>query len=274
MSNYQISFTLQSQFIGTQADNFTIIGRHINGSPSDTTIATNVTKAQLISGVTYTVVDTITGGTITSTGVCTNSINWLGLITGCNQYNLLNGEPSSGSEPITFNWTVCHSGDPGSINLYPQETYTICSTTKPIIINDPNNYGVIDYVGACPTTFNLNLDITEGMGQSIFGYFNIFVGKINQFGSFQTEYEYYMTNGETRVETIPYEPGDIIWVSAVAKVKDGVALSINVEGVDEETYLYNESQNSFESENFTPQISGEFIMPYHDVTIYMRTWGI
>jgi hypothetical protein len=80
MADYQVTFTLQSQFTGTtQADNFTIIGKHANGSPSDTTIATNVTKAQLTAGVTYTVADTITGGTITSTGVCTNSVNWLGL---------------------------------------------------------------------------------------------------------------------------------------------------------------------------------------------------
>lgn len=80
MADYQVTFTLQSQFIGTtQADNFTIIGKHANGSPSDTTIATNVTKAQLTAGVTYTIADTITGGTITSTGDCTNSVNWLGL---------------------------------------------------------------------------------------------------------------------------------------------------------------------------------------------------
>lgn len=80
MADYQVTFTLQALYTGTtQADNFTIVGKHANGSPSDTTIATGVTKAQLTTGVTYTVVDTITGGTITSTGTCTNSINWLGL---------------------------------------------------------------------------------------------------------------------------------------------------------------------------------------------------
>lgn len=80
MADYQVTFTLNALYTGTtEADDFTIIGKHANGSPADTTIATGVTKAQLTTGVTYTVVDTITGGTVTSTGTCTNSVNWLGL---------------------------------------------------------------------------------------------------------------------------------------------------------------------------------------------------
>jgi hypothetical protein len=77
---YSVTITLQAQYVNTtQADNFTIIGEHANGSPSDTTIATNVTKAQLAAGVTYQVADTITGGTVTSTGDCGNSQPWTGL---------------------------------------------------------------------------------------------------------------------------------------------------------------------------------------------------
>jgi len=77
---YSVTFTLNAVYTGTtQADNFTIIGKHSNGSPSDTTIATNVTKAQLTAGVTYQVADTITGGTVTSTGDCDNSVSWTGL---------------------------------------------------------------------------------------------------------------------------------------------------------------------------------------------------
>ena len=72
---YSVTFTLNALYTGTtQADNFTIIGQHSGGSPSDTTIATSVTKAQLTAGVTYQVADTITGGTVTSTGDCTNSV--------------------------------------------------------------------------------------------------------------------------------------------------------------------------------------------------------
>lgn len=77
---YQVTFTLNALYTGTtQADNFTIIGKHSGGSPSDTTIATSVTKAQLTAGVTYQVADTITGGTVNSTGTCTNVVSWVGL---------------------------------------------------------------------------------------------------------------------------------------------------------------------------------------------------
>lgn len=80
MADYQVTFTLNSAFTGTtEADSFTIVGKHANGSPADTTIDTGVSKADLTAGVTYTVVDTITGGTITSTGTCTNSVPWAGL---------------------------------------------------------------------------------------------------------------------------------------------------------------------------------------------------
>jgi len=77
---YSVTFTLNALYTGTtQADDFTIIGQHSNGSPGDTTISTAVTKAQLTAGVTYQVADTITGGTVTSTGVCTNQVPWTGL---------------------------------------------------------------------------------------------------------------------------------------------------------------------------------------------------
>lgn len=80
---YQVTFTLNALYTGTtQADNFTIIGKHSGGSPSDTTIATSVTKAQLTAGVTYQVADTITGGTVNSTGTCTNVVSWVGLNSG------------------------------------------------------------------------------------------------------------------------------------------------------------------------------------------------
>lgn len=77
---YQVTFTMQSQFTGTtEADNFTIVGVHCNGSPANTTIATGVSKQDLINGVTYQVADTISGGTVTSTGTCPNSVPWAGL---------------------------------------------------------------------------------------------------------------------------------------------------------------------------------------------------
>lgn len=73
---YQVTFTLSPAYTGTTvADDFTIIG-----NPGNVTIATAVSKTDLTNGVTYTVDDTITGGTVTSTGVCGNSVPWTGLI--------------------------------------------------------------------------------------------------------------------------------------------------------------------------------------------------
>jgi hypothetical protein len=69
-----ITFTLQAGFTGTQADDFTISG--VTNSGTNTLLASNVTKTQLINGYTIDVSPTITGGTITSAGVCTNSVQW------------------------------------------------------------------------------------------------------------------------------------------------------------------------------------------------------
>jgi hypothetical protein len=71
---YQVTFTLSPAYTATTvADDFTIIGL-----PGNVTIATGVSKTDLTNGVTYTVDDTITGGTVTSTGVCGNSVAWTG----------------------------------------------------------------------------------------------------------------------------------------------------------------------------------------------------
>ena len=114
MADYQVTFTLNALYTGTtEADDFTIIGKHANGSPADTTIATGVTKAQLTTGVTYTVVDTITGGTVTSTGTCTNSVNWLGL----------GGSPTPTSTPTP---TATASGPTGQTFTGDLEV-TLCS---------------------------------------------------------------------------------------------------------------------------------------------------
>jgi hypothetical protein len=71
-----VTFTLDPAYSGTDADDFTIVGVHENGSPANTTIATNVTLSALSAGVQYSIAETITGGTVCSTGVCTNCVNW------------------------------------------------------------------------------------------------------------------------------------------------------------------------------------------------------
>jgi hypothetical protein len=85
-----ITFTLQAGFSGTQADDFNISG--VTSSGTNTLLASGITKAQLATGYTINADPTITGGTITSTGVCTNSINWLTFGSGPTSYDCINGE--------------------------------------------------------------------------------------------------------------------------------------------------------------------------------------
>lgn len=71
-----ITFTLQSQYVSTtQAGPFNISGTTSGNVTYE--LATNVTKTQLTNGYSVnTAYETITGGTICSTGVCTNCVNW------------------------------------------------------------------------------------------------------------------------------------------------------------------------------------------------------
>jgi hypothetical protein len=73
-----VTFTLNPAYSGTDADDFEIIGIHENGSPANTTIDTGVLKTDLATGVTYTIAETITGGTITAKNTTCDgtSINW------------------------------------------------------------------------------------------------------------------------------------------------------------------------------------------------------
>lgn len=115
--SYQVTITLNAAYTGTtEADNFTIVGKHANGSPADENLATGVTKAELIAGVTYTIADTITGGTVTSTGVCTNSVSWQGL----------------GAAPATPTPTPTPTRTPApSITLYTYYVTSFISTADP-----------------------------------------------------------------------------------------------------------------------------------------------
>ncbi len=73
-----VTFTLNPSYSGTDADDFTIVGVHENGSPANTTIATGITKTNLATGVTYTIAETITGGTICANNeaCAVTCVNW------------------------------------------------------------------------------------------------------------------------------------------------------------------------------------------------------
>jgi hypothetical protein len=109
---YQVTFTLNSAFTGTtEADSFTIVAIHQNGSPANDTLVTGLSKADLTSGVTYTVADTVTGGTVTSTGTCTNSVTWAGLAA---PSPTPTPSPTSGpgpNETVYYQFSYCDSGE-------------------------------------------------------------------------------------------------------------------------------------------------------------------
>lgn len=79
-----ITFTLTPETSGvTQSGNYNISGTTDGGQLNGVLIANNITRAQLTTGYTAVdLIDTLTGGTITSTGsasggYCTNQIYWL-----------------------------------------------------------------------------------------------------------------------------------------------------------------------------------------------------
>ena len=72
-----VTFTLTVGSASTDAGPFNISGTTSGGALNDVSIATGVTKQQLLSGHTVTNInDTITGGTIASTGTCTTTDTW------------------------------------------------------------------------------------------------------------------------------------------------------------------------------------------------------
>ena len=72
-----VTFTLTGGSSSTNAGPFNISGTTSGGASNGVSIATGVTKAQLLTGHTVTNVgDTITGGTIASTGTCTTTTTW------------------------------------------------------------------------------------------------------------------------------------------------------------------------------------------------------
>ena len=157
---YQVTFTLNALYTGsTEADNFTIIGQHSNGSPADTTIATSVTKAQLTAGVTYQVADTITGGTVTSTGDCDNSVNWTGLNNGGGDNPSPTPSPTErvGDEPgdtnnLVFNRCTIDGEAPESVIIAIGDWNSASSNSLPlqgqstITLDDPGIANTTVYV--------------------------------------------------------------------------------------------------------------------------------
>jgi hypothetical protein len=72
-----VTFTLTGGSASTDAGPFNISGTTSGGALNGVSIATGITKQQLLTGHTVTNInDTITGGTIASTGTCTTTDTW------------------------------------------------------------------------------------------------------------------------------------------------------------------------------------------------------
>ena len=120
----EILFTLQSQFVGTIADNFTI-----SGTTSENVtylLASNISLSNLISGyIINTNYTNITGGTICSTGFCTNCVPW--------SLNL----PVTTSTPTPTATTIVDNAPTSTPTSTPTPTPTPTATT--IVDNVPTS---------------------------------------------------------------------------------------------------------------------------------------
>jgi hypothetical protein len=107
MGTFSVTFTLT---VGSSAS---VGGFNIVGNPGSVSIATGVSRSSLASGVTYSVDDTITEFTITSTGDCTNSVTKY-----INGGNGGNGETSQ-----CGSYTLCNETTSGSIATFTYNEY-------------------------------------------------------------------------------------------------------------------------------------------------------
>jgi hypothetical protein len=117
MGTFSVTFTLT---VGSSAS---VGGFNIVGNPGSVSIATGVSRSSLASGVTYSVDDTITEFTITSTGDCTNSVTKYinggnggnGETSQCGRYGLFN-EGESGTT-ATFTYDEYPSNTPITVGV-------------------------------------------------------------------------------------------------------------------------------------------------------------
>lgn len=170
----QITFTLNSAYTGATyvAGPFNISGTTCEGSTYQ--LATGVTKSQLISGHPInTVYETLTGGTITSTGTCGTSQPWY---TGVNC-------PSSGVtlqvygrdlatvKDVQSVYYYVNSGSSGQVTLTNRKLPALCGligTITGLTNGDTVTFGTVSSVaingsdngGDCPNISAANYEYT------------------------------------------------------------------------------------------------------------------
>ena len=116
-----VTFTLTGGSASTDAGPFNISGTTSGGALNGVSIATGVTKQQLLTGHTVTNInDTITGGTIASTGTCTTTDTWS-----------VTPSPTPTETPIENNcWCVTYTSSiPGDLYVRYRDTTGNVQTT-------------------------------------------------------------------------------------------------------------------------------------------------
>ena len=138
-----ITFTLASGSSATAAGPFNISGTTDGGSSNTVSIATGVTKQQLLTGHTVTNVtpENITGGTITSTGSCNTTTTWSVTPTPtptptaspCECLTVYN---ESGDRSIIFEYVRCSDGNPASLSVTSGSNRKVCVEAGTDITSD------------------------------------------------------------------------------------------------------------------------------------------
>ncbi len=159
-----ITFTLASGSSATAAGPFNISGTTDGGSSNTVSIATGVTKAQLLTGHTVTNVtpENITGGTITSTGSCNTTTTWsvtptptpTATAAACECYTVYN---ESGDRSIIFQYNRCSDGTLVSLSVASGANRGVCIQQGTDIIS--NDIGLLTVV-ACGLSCTTNDDCT------------------------------------------------------------------------------------------------------------------
>lgn len=158
-----VTFKLTAGTSGTtQSGNYIISGTTNGGALNNVFIASGITRAQLTTGYTATgISDSITGGTITSTGsesggYCTNQITWYvsAPASPCECYSVLN---ESGDRSIIFEYPRCSDGVVVSASVASGAVRTVCVAEGGDIIDTS---GLLTAVG-CGTTCTVNDDCLD-----------------------------------------------------------------------------------------------------------------
>ena len=155
-----VTFTLTAATSGTtQSGNYSISGTTTGGALNGVFIASGITRAVLTTGYTATgISDSITGGTITSTGsesggFCTEQIAWVTSepASDCECYRVYN-EGDTRDDPImTFTYYRCLDNVLASLTVTPGSSRTVCVRNGTDIDSDSGLMTVVPCADPCTT---------------------------------------------------------------------------------------------------------------------------